>query len=82
MAEEMYVCPVCEGESDALWAEEHWRDVDGEKACSAYCAAIHGGASEEEAQEARGKHSDEHAEELREQRLAEARALLEAEGEL
>lgn len=81
MAEE-YTCPVCEGESDAAWAEAHWTDVDGELACSAYCAAIQDGASEEEAQEARAEHTESASGVLREQRVAEARALLEAEGEL
>ena len=83
MAEEQgYTCPTCGGESDAMWAEEHWRDVDGELCCSAYCAAIQGGADEEEAQQARAAHTEAVSGELREQRVAEARALLEAEGVL
>lgn len=77
-----YTCPVCKGESDAAWAEAHWRDVDGELACSAYCAAVQDGASEEEAQEVRAEHTDSVAGDLREQRIAEARAILEAEGRL
>lgn len=81
MAEE-YTCPVCGGESDAAYAEARWRDVAGELACSAYCAAIQGGADEEEAQEARASQTDAAEGEMREQRIAEARALLEAEGEL
>jgi len=81
MAEE-YTCPVCGGESDAGYAEANWRDVEGELACSAYCAAIQGGADEEGAQEARASQTEAAGEELREQRIAEARAILQAEGEL
>jgi len=81
MAEE-YTCPVCEGESDAAYAGANWRDVDGELACSAYCAAIQGGADEDGAQEARASQTDAASDELREQRIAEAKAFLEAEGEL
>lgn len=77
-----YTCPVCEGESDEVWAEEHWREVDGELTCSAYCAAIEGGADEDEAQEARAAQTDASAGKLREQRISEARAILQAEGEL
>jgi protein gp37 len=77
-----YKCPQCKGESDAEWAEANWRDVDGKLCCSAYCAAKQGGADEEKAQKARAKHTEKAAGKLREQRVAEARALLEAEGEL
>lgn len=77
-----YTCPVCEGESDAEYAEANWREVDGELCCCAYCAAVQGGADEGEAQEARASQTDGSSEELKEQRIAEARAILEAEGEL
>ncbi len=77
-----YTCPQCEGDSDATWAEARWRDVDGELCCSAYCAAIQDGASEDEAQQARAEHTESVAGELRAQRIKEARELLEAEGEL
>ena len=81
MAEE-YTCPQCGGESDLDYAESNWRDVGGNLCCSAYCAALEGGASEEEAQEARAAHTESAADAMRERRIAEARALLEAEGEL
>ncbi len=77
-----YSCPQCGGESDAGYAEEHWREVGDGLCCSAYCAALEGGASEEEAQEARAEHTQSVEGEMREQRLAQARAILEAEGEL
>ncbi len=77
-----YTCPQCEGTSDAEYAESNWRDVDGELCCSTYCATLQGGADEDSAQEARAAYTDEASEGLREQRIAEARALLEAEGEL
>lgn len=79
---EEYTCPQCGGGSDAEYAETNWHHVDGELCCSVYCAAMQGSASEEEAQEARGQHTEESAGDLREQRVAEARAILEAEGEL
>ncbi len=76
-----YTCPQCEGISDAEYAESNWRDVDGELCCSTYCATLQGGADEDSAQEARAEHTDEASGVLREQRIAEAKALLEAEGE-
>lgn len=82
MADEGYTCPVCEGQSDAAYAEANWREVDGKLCCCAYCAAIQGGADEEEAQEARASQTEGSQDELRRQRVEQARAILEAEGEL
>ncbi len=79
---EEYTCPRCGGTSDAEYAETNWHHVDGELCCSVYCAAMQDGASEEEAQGARAGHTERSAGALREQRVAEARAILEAEGEL
>ena len=75
-----YTCPSCGGESDATYAEANWPEVGDELCCSAYCAALEEGASEEEAQKARAKRTEHAAGELREQRIAEARAVLGAEG--
>ena len=77
---EEYTCPQCGGASDAEYAEANWHHVDGELCCSAYCRALEDGFSEEVAQEARGAHTEVSAGALREQRVAEARAILEAEG--
>lgn len=77
-----YTCPQCGGESDVAWAEEHWHEVDGKLCCCAYCAAIQGGDDEEEAQGARASQTEGSEDELRSQRVEQARAILEAEGEL
>lgn len=79
---EEYTCPQCGGTSDAEYAEANWHEVDGELCCCVYCAALEGGHAEDEAQEARAKHTEKSAGALKEQRVAEARAILEAEGEL
>ena len=69
-----------EGWAAVDFAEANWREVGGELYCSAYCAAKGEGADEDAAQNARAEHSESVAGELKEQRIAEAMALLEAEG--
>ncbi len=61
-------------------AQSNWHEVAGSLYCSVYCAAIGGGASEDEAQAARVGHTEEYAGVLKEERIAEAKAVLEAEG--
>lgn len=77
-----YTCPQCGGESDAAYAEANWREVEDELCCCAYCEAIQAGADEEEAQDARASQTEGSEDELRAQRVEQARAVLEAEGEL
>lgn len=75
-------CPACKGEGPEDYVEANWTKVGDKACCSAYCAAKENGADEEKAQQARAKHTEKAAAGLREQRIDEARAILEAEGEL
>ena len=70
-------CPVCEGYTTNA---DNWSESNGALCCSAYCRAINAGASEQEAQQARAEHTERVADSLREARINEARAILEAEG--